>query len=284
MLKATVRHSDFTSSRGDLFDMNVGNTATADLVFADNTLTNNHPNIVSGGGGVSVSIGGENTANPTMTYSFTGNTFRDAVGHGLMVSNAGGVGTMKGTVSNNEIGVAGVANSGSQAGSGLAVLLFGGGTHTAAITDNKVRQYNNQGILLHSGESDRGGQGALNAAVTGNTVSNPGNLGTLAMNGIHLNSGTVETDAYQNCIEIGGAGALANSIAGSGNLGGTDFRLRQRQLTRVRLPGYAGGSSDNAGVVSFAQSNNGGAPSGSATNTVSTGGGGFVGGASCPQP
>ena len=78
------------------------------------------------------------------------------------------------------------------------------------------------------------------------------------------------------------AGALANSITGSGANAGTDFRLRQRQSTTVRLPGYAGANNDNTAVVTFVQGNNGGA-SGLASNTVGSGGGGFVGGGgTCP--
>ncbi|MGH3087171.1 MAG: beta strand repeat-containing protein, partial [Rubrobacteraceae bacterium] len=285
VMKATVRNSTFTGARGSLFHMDAKNTSTADLVFTNNTLSNNHPDIVPGGGGVTVIMGGTNTANPTMTYSITDNTFRDAKSHGLLVSNAGGVGTMSGEISGNQIGVAATANSGSKEGSGLAILTLGGGTHTASVTNNQIRQYNNQGILLQAGENDRGGQGALNATVTGNTISNPGNLGTLAMNGIHLNSGTVDVpiDSHQVCTQIGGAGALANTLTGSGNLGGTDFRLRQRQQTTVRLPGYTGGATNTSAVVSFVQGNNGGTPSGSAT-VNSPPGGGFVGGASCPQP
>jgi hypothetical protein len=190
---------------------------------------------------------------------------------------------MTGTVSGNQIGVAATANSGSRQGSGLAVLLIGGGTHTASVTNNQIRQYNNHGILLQGGDNTQGGSGTLNATVTGNTISNPGTLATLAGNGIHLNGGTLDVplDQHQFCAQIGGAGALANAITGSGVLGGTDFRLRQRQGTTVRLPGYAGANNNDAAVVTFVQSNNGGTPSGTVTNTVGTGGGGYVGGAAC---
>ena len=81
------------------------------------------------------------------------------------------------------------------------------------------------------------------------------------------------------CIDIGGAGALANSLAGSGANGSEDFRVRQRFSTTVRLPGYAGGSTDTAAVVAFIQGRNNGAETGSAT--VQAPGGGFVGGAAC---
>ena len=120
-----------------------------------------------------------------------------------------------------------------------------------------------------------------NATVTGNTASNPG-TGGLPMNGIHLNGGTVPGDTYAICTKIGGAGALANTITGSGANGGTDFRLRQRQSTTVRLPGYGGGNTDVAAVVTFEQGNNGGAPTGLASTNAPPGGG-FIGtGTTCP--
>jgi hypothetical protein len=59
-----------------------------------------------------------------------------------------------------------------------------------------------------------------------------------------------------------------------------DFRLRQRMATTVKLPGYAGANNDNAAVIAFVQSRNGGTPTGSVSNTVPTGGG-FIGG-TCP--
>ena len=74
-------------------------------------------------------------------------------------------------------------------------------------------------------------------------------------------------------------GGARERITGTGTDGGTDFRLRQRQSTTVFLPGYAGANNDDAAVVAFAQGNNGGTPTGSAANTVPTGGG-FQG--TCP--
>ena len=121
------------------------------------------------------------------------------------------------------------------------------------------------------------------ATVTANTIANPG---TFASNGILAQAGSVTGDQGLMCLDIGGADALANSLAGSGANGGTDFRVRQRIETTVRLPGYVGANNNNAAVVAFIQGRNTGAETGSATNNVSgvPPGGGFVGGAACPQP
>jgi hypothetical protein len=133
--------------------------------------------------------------------------------------------------------------------------------------------------------------GNFDATITGNTIANPGNnpaAAAIAKNGVHLNGGTVPGDTYQVCMDIGGAGALENSIVGSGapndgGAGGEDFRLRQRQSTTVRLPGYGGGTTDAAAVISFVQGRNAGTPTGSVSFNAPPGGG-YVGGAACTPP
>jgi len=203
---------------------------------------------------------------------------RDAVGSALIIAKGTGTGNFTGTVSNNTIGVTGLANSGSSQGSGIAVIHAGGGSNTTHITGNQIRQYNNSGIQLQIGDASQGGNGSLNATVTGNTVAQPG---TFASNGVFLNVGVLTGDAHQACFSFGGAGALANSITGSSANGATDFRLRERFATSVRLPGYAGANNNNAAVVTFVQGNNGGTPTGSVANNVPTGAG-YIGGAPCP--
>jgi len=281
VLNATVQNCTFTAARGDLFQLNLLGTSTSDLVFTGNTLSNNHPAIATGGGGVTISGGDNSGTGSNLTYNISNNTFRDANGHAILIVKSTDPGTFSGTFNGNTIGVAAVADSGSVAGSGLKLQNAGLGTVSATITNNQIRQYNNFGIELETGGGATAQSGALNTTITGNTISNPG-TGGLPMNGIQLNGGTVPGDTYQLCSKIGGAGALANSITGSGANGGTDFRLRQRQSTTVRLPGYGGANNDNTAVVTFVQGLNGGA-SGLASNTVGSGGGGFVGGGTtCP--
>lgn len=285
VINATVQNSAFTHARGDLFNFLNNGTGTNDLVFTGNTLTNAHPAIATGGGGVTIS-GGD--LGGSMTFDISGgNTFRDSDGHAILIVKSTGAGTYEGTFANNTIGVAAVPNSGSVAGSGLKVQNAGGGAMTIAITGNTVRNYNNFGIELLTGGGASPQSGQLNATVTGNTVGNPG-TGGLPMNGIHLNGGTVPGDTYQICLEVGGAGGLANSIAGSGANVGTDIRLRQRQSTTVQLRGYAGGNTDVTAVQNYliAQNSGNGAPTALAS-TQSPPGGGFVntpGGGPCPQP
>jgi hypothetical protein len=113
-------------------------------------VSNSHPSIVSAGGGTTWAATG------TMTYSITGNSFRDSVGNAVQVNSSGDAspgtaqGVASGIIDNNDIGVAAVANSGSTSGSGIDIESNGGGDHFATINNNRVRQYNNHGILLGS--------------------------------------------------------------------------------------------------------------------------------------
>jgi hypothetical protein len=277
-LNATIQNTTFSAARGNLLALDLQNSAVSDVVLSGNTFSNAQPAIIPGAGGVV--LGSSGSGSPSLSYSVSGNSFRGASGSALAVSKAAGTGTFGGTIANNVVGVTGLANSGSTQGSGLSLTTAGGGAFTVAATNNQIRQYNNMGVLLQVGDASLGGSGVLNATLTGNVVAQPGTA-PISKNGIHLNAGTTTGDAHQVCLAVSG-----NTIAGSGSGGaaGTDFRLRQRMLTTVRLPGYAGAANDNAAVTAFEQGANPPTPTGLVQNTVSTGGGGFVGGAACPQP
>ena len=262
---ATVQNTTFTSARGDLFNFidNAASGLADDLIFNNNILSNNHPAIATGGGGVTISSNGTKD----FTFHMENNTIRDAVGHTVLLVKSTGAASYSGTFTGNTIGVAATANSGSREGSALKVQSAGQGTLTVAITNNQIHQYNNNGIELLTGGGATAQSGIFNAIITGNTIDTPGNTaGTIAIpkNGIHLNGGTVPGDTYAICAQIGGAGALANSIATSGldavppTVGDIDFRLRQRQATTVRLPGYVGANNDNTAVQNFVIANNSG--------------------------
>jgi hypothetical protein len=276
VINVTVQNSFFTSSRGDLLQFNQGSTGSMDAIITGTAFSDNHPAIVSGGGGVV--LGG--TAG-TLTYNVNGNTFRDSTGTGLAISSGNAGQVTSGTIQNNIVGVQAVANSGSTGGSGIAVVSSGGGTMTAAVTGNQVYQYNNHGILLQAGQT-LGNPTSFNVSVTGNTVSTPGNINT-DFNGIHLNNGTVPGENFTSCVNI-----ATNSIAGAGSgmiaPNNADFRLRQRQSTTVRLPGYGGANNNDAAVVAYVTGLQTTVTTGAASNTVGSGGGGFVGGAACVTP
>jgi hypothetical protein len=246
--------------------------------------------IATGGGGLTLSS--EGTAGAT-TMNITSNTFRDAVGAGILVVKTPGSSTQTGTFAGNTVGVSGTANSGSAEGDALKLQTAGGGTMTWAVTNNQIFGYNNFGIEVEAGGGATPQSGAINTTITGNTIAQPGNTtGTqsLPKNGVHLNIGTVVGDTYQACAVIGGAGALANQLGSSGldgvpatGIGDVDVRLRQRQSTTIRLPGYAGSPTDVTAVQNFVAANNPvGTPEVLAAAS-SPPGGGFTGnGTSCP--
>jgi hypothetical protein len=148
------------------------------------------------------------------------------------------------------------------------------------VRSNVAYQYANYGIYLQAGGSGTVGSGIFHNTITGNTVANPGNA-VFPKNGVHLNAGSTAGDTYALCTDVGGAGALSNTLTSSGTDGGTDLRVRHRQNTTVRLPGYGGGVYDTAAVQTFKSGRN---VLGTVSAATSSTGGGYVGGAACTQP
>jgi hypothetical protein len=116
--------------------------------------------------------------------------------------------------------------------------------------------------------------------VTGNTVAEPD---ALALHGVYLLYGTTSGDQMSICSSVGGVGALKNTLTGSSVVanGGVDIRSREQFSVTTRLPGYAGANNSDAVVATFLSSQNTLGTT-NVTNNVSAGGGGYVGGASCP--
>ncbi|MGF6310581.1 hypothetical protein ABIB82_004666 [Bradyrhizobium sp. i1.8.4] len=269
---ATVQSSTFTSARGDLFQLDLHGGVSSDLVLGGataglgNSFSNNNQNIVSGGGGITISSGGTGD-HANLTFNIANNTMRDAVGTALGISTGSGASSFTGTIDSNTIGVAGVANSGSAQGSDIGFITDGGANSSVTITNNHLYQYNNDGIELQTGDAVDGGNALLTAIVMGNTVSNPGTFGN---HGFELNAGTVgasagppahAADAQSVSLTLGGSGAQENQFLGSGANGGTDIRLRDRFNTTVGLhagdgSSYLGGATDTAAISSYVLSHN----------------------------
>lgn len=276
-LNATVQGAVFAGARADLFRLVLQNSASGDLVVTGTSFHNAHSSTLPGAGGVSIGTAG--TGGAGLTYTITGNSFRGAVGSALAVAKGGETGSFTGTISGNTFGVSGVANSGSAQGSGISLELAGGGSHAATVTSNQVFQFTNFGVRAQAGGASPA-PGRFTLVVQGNRIAEPSpNAAGFPTNGIRVQSGVSSGDNAVMCATIGGAGSLANTVAGTGANGGTDVRLFERFTTTMALPGYAGAPNDNAAVAAFVQGNNGGATV-LATNNVAAGGPGFVG--SCP--
>ena len=274
-----------SANSGSTMDCVIGGPNVADGNSFDNTGANAFSTPIANGNRlVTGSVG-------NMTLDIRNNTLKGSLGEAIRVRSSAAstlTGTMNARVRNNTIGVAATANSGSSAGAGIFVFGDGGSAMNIAVTNNQVFQYNNNGILLQFGDETNNGA-VYNATVTGNTINSPGNL-LNNFNGIQLNNGTVAaTDDFTSCVDIGGAG-VGNSVSNSGRgavaPNNVDIRLRQRQATTVRLPGYSGPVRDNsdfevAEVDTYLSGRN--TLVTSAANSVATGGG-FIGGAACTQP
>ena len=277
-----------SANSGSTMDAVIGGPLVADGNSFDNTGANAFVGPLPNGNRlVTGSIG-------NMTLDIRNNTLKGSLGEAIRVRSSAVplpgtlTGTMNARVRNNTIGVAATANSGSTAGSGIFVFGDGGSTMNVAVTNNSVFQYNQSGILLQFGDETHNGA-VYNATVTGNTVNTPGTL-LNNFNGIQLNNGTIAaTDDFTTCADIGGAG-VGNSVSGSGKGAvapqNVDIRLRHRQSTTVRLPGYVGPVRDNtdsevAEVDAYLAGRNTLATS--SAESV-TGGGGYIGGAACTAP
>ena len=265
----SVENSTFADNHANHFAFMTDFTSsgTNAVTFSDNTLTSS---IDSLGAGIILNTDGSSDT----TFMLAHNNIQGAVWSAIWVeqghsSTAGA--TTTGRISENTIGNPAVANSGSSSLSAVSTTAHGSGTMTVTIDGNLLHEYGLAGIDIASSS----GSPALNATVTGNTVSDPG---TTAAHGLLLRAGGLTGDGGTVCASISG-----NTLTGSAPEGSTDFRLRQRFNTTVRLPGYSGGSRDTTAVVAFAQQNNPGAETGSATAEPVTGGG-FIGGAACPTP
>jgi hypothetical protein len=270
VFNATVQNSSFLGARGDQLDFRAESSGDAELVFTGNTMINTHPSIATGGGGVTL-IGG--SASGLFDLTFENNTLRDAMGSAILLVKTIGPGNIVAMINDNMIGVPGTANSGSMEGSGISVRNEGGAEMSVAVVNNAVYQYNNFGITFQAG----GGvdqSGVLNGNVIGNTIANPGNNANIGgfWRGLHLNSGVSSADAFQVCFDVSG-----NTMTDSGRNGGEDARLRQRQNSTVRLPGYLGGATNLDDVQAYLESRNV-TPFTGAHQAVSTG---FAGGAPC---
>ena len=225
-LNVDYKNSAITTASGDLFQYIGDGTGGGDLDFTGNTLTNNEPSINTGGGGVALVAGAKGAA----TMDVTNNTMRDSLTNALTIiksrDNTAGTNNLVANITNNQIGVAATANSGSAEGDGMEITSFGDGNATFNVTGNTIRQYNSSGIQFVSG-SGVADTGQVNLNISGNSIANPGtNPSITLLQGIRVDSGVDPGDTFATCVKFG-----ANSITGSSDAANKDFRLVASQST-----------------------------------------------------
>lgn len=264
---ATVTGNTFTRNRQEHFRASARGTATFNVNFGSltagqgNTMTGGHPNAVTSSTLFTTEVTGR------LNFNVLGNSINGAILSAMTVFQANtttaGI-RANGTISGNTIGTAGVLNSGSAQGDGITVTSLGLGTTNVIVNNNQVRRYNSDGIEFSAGDTSP----VVNATVTSNTLKEPEGF---AANGLHVNMGTTAAGAVTACFDIGGSPAtLENDFIGSAPI---EVRLRQRNSSTVRLPGFAGGTAPE----SYIQNRNVGTPIVSPSGT-------FGGGGACTQP
>jgi len=219
---ATVTGSTFTGAPGDLANF-TGQSGTAmNVIFQNNTCSNNHAQNVIGGGGFTLATDG------AMTFNASNNSFRDANGNAITLQKATNGTSLNGTLDNNTIGVSGVANSGSATGNGIFLSFAGGGAITLAITNNNIRQYaGTAGILA----DNSGGSYSVDLTITGNTTAEPG-PGAFA--GLALTAGTnPPSDTITVCANVTGNDFSAGDPSDTFDV----YTLVSSSGSFLRLPG-----------------------------------------------
>lgn len=297
-MSATFSGNIFTASKGDHVQVAALNSGDANVLIQNNTMTGGHSTALGQGITINAATGvafGGYTGR--IDYDINGNNIQGAISNGVSVvlGTSAVSAVFDGFVRNNLIGTSGAALSCSTQANGVYIDARGNGTHTSAVTGNTIRQCFDRGILSEAGDGDS----ALNLTVQSNIIDQQVDAG--AREAIQTNFGitscnvfspgpcppnsSIDTNAV--CLQLGGAGALANTFShGAG--APDDFRLRKRHEATVRLPGYAGGTtqgaSDLAQVVAFIQGQNTGSAGEPGSASASGAGGGYSGGAACPQP
>jgi uncharacterized repeat protein (TIGR01451 family) len=189
----TVSGSTFTGAPGDLANFTGQSGTTMDVIFQNNTCSDNHAQNVIGGGGITLATDG------AMTFNASNNSLRDANGSAITLQKGSAGTSLNGTLDSNTIGVTGVANSGSASGNGIFLSFGGGGSITLAITNNDIRQYaGTAGILA----DNSGGSYSVDLTITGNTTAEPG---ASAFAGLALTAGNGSpTDTITVCASVTG--------------------------------------------------------------------------------
>ncbi|MGH9261601.1 MAG: hypothetical protein ACRD08_17180, partial [Acidimicrobiales bacterium] len=241
-MSVNVSGSTFSAHQGDHFQAAALNSGVLNVIFSGNTLSGGHAAPLGQGITINAATGVPGYLG-SVSYDIDGNTINGAISNAIFL----GLGTsaasssMIGKIRNNTVGTSGSALSCSTQANGVSVDARGNGTFTSAVTGNVIRQCFDRGILSEAGDGDS----VLNLTVTGNTIDQQ--VGTLAREAIQTNHGITSTNVFGNvdtnavCVQLGGAGALANTFSHGGGAP-DDFRLRKRFEATVRLPGYAGGT------------------------------------------
>ena len=231
----------FAGAPGDLINITGQVGSVMDVQLSNNALTNSHANNVRSSGGITLSSQG------TLTFVADGNTFQGADGSAITLDKPSAGTLLSGRVTNNVIGAAGVAASGSKSGNGIFLTAAGAGTIALTIADNDIRNWASAGLYF----DNTGGSYTANFTIQGNTIADPGET---AFSALALTNGSpTSSDAVNVCAVIGGLSP--NTFSGATTLADV-FLTASGAATghAFNLPGYVGSSLAN--VQTFVAGNN----------------------------
>ncbi|MDQ3724729.1 MAG: Ig-like domain-containing protein, partial [Actinomycetota bacterium] len=275
-MNITVENATMSNNGGDHFQVTADsvNTVTQNVTLKGTTMSNA---VGGSGGGVTLNPGG----NATMEASVLNNSVTGANLEGITVDTPGSQispqpAQVDVTISGNSVGTSNSNESGG--GNAIGVRSNGAATVKALITNNNLTQHVISGLELLQND----GNGSLNATVRGNTITKPATLAESEplQFGMFVLIGS-GPDAGTSCLDIGGAGALANNLTGSSAVGSPNIRFAMNGAATTQLAGYSGGATSNSEVNTYLAARNT-APNGvSSTRSVNSK---YAQTASCPLP
>lgn len=268
---ANIANNTIQNIPASAFIINVTDQGTADVVLDGNTITgtNTFGQITSNlSAVVNFDIRNHGTAGNPVLFSSTNS---DGINL-LLGSQSTTSGRLQGNIDNNFISLTDTNNF---LGENITAIAEGNGTLTITITDNTLVNAGFQEVIRLFA---RDGDNTFNATVTGNAVTQSNIFG---LEGIFFQSGATgsATDDINACADIGGAGALANTVSAAG--GTDDIRLRLRSSTdSFVLPGFTGSGTSGVDVANYLAGRN----NSTSDNITIDAGLTFSGGVSCPTP
>jgi len=277
----SVGTSTFTANKDDHFNFVSSSNAISNVTFDHNTLTGGHASPT--GQGIAVRVAGPYSG--TFKFDIDTNSVNGAIptaintGMGSSTSAA----VMHGTIRNNTVGTSGSALSGSAQGSCILVENNGlgqsghatpAGTYHALVTNNTLRQCFDRGIDLLG---VRDGNNTLNVTVSNNNVSELTNAAS--RQAVNLETGSSLADETGNvCADIINNTLFAQTFV-------TEMNVRARSIATMRFPGYLGGTTDTAALVTYLQGRNPAGGQATASNSgTSTFNNTIPAGSACTQP
>jgi VCBS repeat-containing protein len=286
-IRSNISGNRFDDNKGDAYQAaaNLGATnAVHDITFTANT--------IDGRAGTSTDAGVviSSDQNMALKANVSNNTITNTSVSALVInpccgaSQSNAAAEFDAIVDANHIGN-GTANSGSDDGFGIDVSSHTDGSARIAVTNNTINNYGQMGMSLAASEGQQSGGDSTQLTATNNQISQPDSV--QSWTGITATVGTSNlNDVILACMDIGGAGSLANTFAGPlGPAAIANFWLSLRFVNSVlQAPGYSGTTLANRKAYFLGRNPTFGSPPPDYTEDGSQNMQGHAGGCTQPTP